>query len=215
MKFPKPKYFRGHTVTIYVQKSFEPYRGMDVMGAFEHAHQQVTRDVVYITLQTEEECREYEYVEEGYMNQVCGLVFSRDMGMVVLVEKKRPEWMAGMLNGVGGATKEGELRARTTMARKCLDETGLDVPLDDWQMLAEFVSPASKMRIVFFYTLADLPMEKPKNDEQIFFIPVGDTLPDNIVPDLSWLIPMAVARQNHRTYGPIQWDHVIAMGKPV
>jgi 8-oxo-dGTP pyrophosphatase MutT (NUDIX family) len=55
---------------------------------------------------------------------VAGFLFDPKGELVLLIEKKRPEWMAGKWNGVGGRIGAGETPLQA-MARKGEEETGL------------------------------------------------------------------------------------------
>ena len=50
-----------------------------------------------------------------FTEYVVGLLFSPDRNTVVLINKTKPDWQAGKLNGVGGKIEEGEspLNAKT------------------------------------------------------------------------------------------------------
>ena len=53
---------------------------------------------------------------------VLGFLFSADLERVVLVEKSKPAWQRGLLNGVGGAIEPGESPAGS-MDREFHEET--------------------------------------------------------------------------------------------
>ncbi len=58
----------------------------------------------------------------------CGLrrfLFSEDRRRVVLINKKRPEWQAGLQNGIGGKVLEGEIYLQA-MIREFKEETGFE-----------------------------------------------------------------------------------------
>ncbi len=44
-------------------------------------------------------------------NYVVGFLFSADMESVALIEKQKPEWQRGFLNGIGGKVEGGETPA--------------------------------------------------------------------------------------------------------
>lgn len=62
---------------------------------------------------------------------VLGFVFSRNHDKVVLIEKARPEWQAGRLNGVGGHIETDE-SPEQAMAREFREETLCEDTLD-WE----------------------------------------------------------------------------------
>src|SRR3990167_7537739 len=67
-------------------------------------------------------CLRRELAEECEMNYSVGFVFSMDKSRVLLIKKNKPEWQAGLLNGVGGKAEPQDRRARETMRRECMEE---------------------------------------------------------------------------------------------
>ena len=63
---------------------------------------------------------------------VVGFVITTDSNCVLLVEKKRPEWQSGRLNGVGGKIEQGE-SPQSCMFRECFEETNVAVKPTDWR----------------------------------------------------------------------------------
>jgi 8-oxo-dGTP diphosphatase len=116
----------------------------------------------------------------------CGFAFVNDF--VVLIQKNRPAWQAGKLNGVGGHVEDGEL-FHDAMVREFKEEAGLLVP--KWEHFATLTG--SNSRIAFFRTtLPSLDGIKTMTDEDILAVRHGD-LPDDVVPNLRWLVPMALS----------------------
>lgn len=64
---------------------------------------------------------------------VLGFAFSHTMRSVVLIEKLKPDWQAGKLNGVGGKIEPGE-NAYDAMAREFFEETGWAISYGDWHL---------------------------------------------------------------------------------
>lgn len=62
---------------------------------------------------------------------VLGFCFSHNHDKVVLIEKSRPDWQKGRLNGVGGHVEPGETCA-CAMAREFREEAGCEDTLD-WE----------------------------------------------------------------------------------
>lgn len=63
------------------------------------------------------------------MNYCLGFLTNPEANHVLLMEKHRPAWQAGRLNGIGGKP-EGDEASVQAMERECLEETGLEVA--DW-----------------------------------------------------------------------------------
>lgn len=61
----------------------------------------------------------------------CGFMFSKETREVALIEKKKPDWMARKLNGIGGKVQNNETPA-AAMVREFREETGLDTLESMW-----------------------------------------------------------------------------------
>ena len=66
---------------------------------------------------------------------VLGFLFTPDTKQVVLVRKKRPQNLAGKLNGVGGQLGPGE-NPRTGVSREFFEATGVAIAEQDWRPVA-------------------------------------------------------------------------------
>lgn len=62
---------------------------------------------------------------------VLGFAFSRDLKQVALIRKKRPEWQAGKLNGIGGKVNINEVPI-LAMVREFQEEACLQTDILDW-----------------------------------------------------------------------------------
>jgi 8-oxo-dGTP diphosphatase len=76
---------------------------------------------------------------------VCGFLFSADKKQVALIEKERPDWQKGYLNGIGGHIEKNEVPL-DTMIREFEEETGFKFV--GWELIcSELYDDA----IVYFY----------------------------------------------------------------
>lgn len=118
-----------------------------------------------------------------------GLVFNETKSKLLLVRKKTPKWMAGLLNGIGGNIELGEL-AKEAMIRECGEEIKLDI--HDWNRVCGLDLPEAYINV--FSTIANLDSAVVVALEEISEIVLVD--PDELdckdyMPNLNWLIPMA------------------------
>ena len=138
-------------------------------------------------------------VDKSY---VAGLAFSTDGGSVLLVEKLKPAWMRGLLNGIGGKVEPGEDGDRA-MVREFREETGIEV--SDWDLFVVLELP--RARVGFYRAFTDLvdwgfPQTATRvNDvgEPLRVCRLGypadcPRVPEPAMPNLAWLISMALDR---------------------
>ena len=124
---------------------------------------------------------------------VTGFLFSADLTQIVLIRKLAPAWQKGYFNGVGGKIEEGELSI-DAMSREFKEETGVFLPPKDWTCFAKIHRPKIYDLDVYF-AISDLAFEVrtiEKEDVSVFSL---QNLPDRIIPNLHWLIPLALDRQ--------------------
>jgi 8-oxo-dGTP diphosphatase len=113
---------------------------------------------------------------------VCGFYFAHN-GLVLLIEKKRPEWQRGKYNGIGGHIEPGEY-PHDAMAREFREETGLE-DVVSWHYM---LTLGGEYRSVdFFYAKGRVFIPTSTDEEFVWF----EELPRNIISNLAWLVPLA------------------------
>lgn len=142
---------------------------------------------------------------------VCGFMFDGDR--VLLIRKNRPDWQAGKLNGIGGKVEDGE-DMNIAMVREFYEETGITTKPEAWKEVAT-LSKIDRLGnddgwIVYFVAMkGDIHIATTMTDEALVIYP--HTLVSfhysELIPDLKWIIPMALLRVNstetsvYRIYG--------------
>lgn len=141
------------------------------------------------------------------INYVCGFLFSQlgeNVSMdVALVWKDKPTWQAGHLNGIGGKIKEDETPAEA-MSREFGEEVGIDIPT--WNC---FCVLHTRDAIIYFYTqMAEKPFVlEGQEGEEINWHDVSLIDPQACIPNLQWLIPMAMGGNHGLLDNP--WPYVV------
>lgn len=116
-----------------------------------------------------------------------GFAFDESLQEVTLIEKQRPEWQAGKLNGVGGKVEPRE-NPYLAMEREFEEETGVlhqnwkkfgYLHGEDWGVFL-FTTILTEDEI---YALESVTEEK-------IFVKTVDNL-SSTIPNLMWLVPMA------------------------
>jgi 8-oxo-dGTP diphosphatase len=129
---------------------------------------------------------------------VVGFMFNRDRSEVALIEKLRPAWQRGRLNGIGGHVKTDEPPAQA-MIREFLEETGYQSMGGDWQrvcvMLREgnFAFTCHVFR--FLSECADLRRVIDSLTDERVGIYSAQCLPSNVLSNVGWLIGMCLDTQ--------------------
>jgi 8-oxo-dGTP diphosphatase len=125
-------------------------------------------------------------------NYVAGFLFSEDRLHVALIEKNtanKPgqQWQHGLLNGIGGKIEEGETPS-DAIAREFSEEAGIQIA--SWEQFCVLVWRGRK--IYFFRAFGNLDGVKTMTDETVRRVSVGLISGYRIVPNLAWLVPMAL-----------------------
>ena len=136
---------------------------------------------------------------------VVGFLFTPDNQRVVLIEKHNPAWQRGLYNGVGGKIEAGETPLEA-MIREFEEEAGVKTQANDWRHIARILRPGDYDLSVFAGHSALALEAKTVERELIALLPV-DALPAKLMPNLKWLIPMALDEQLDIS-APIQFQEV-------
>jgi 8-oxo-dGTP diphosphatase len=135
---------------------------------------------------------------------VLGFAFDRNKELLVLIEKQKPEWQRGLLNGVGGKVDPEDESILHAMVREFKEETGVDTkeqmsdPLYGWHHFATMLFKDDIMggsaEVYCFRMFSNLVFKcETKEIEQIKFINLMDNdLSLKMINNLKVLIPMAM-----------------------
>ena len=128
---------------------------------------------------------------------VLGYAFNKDLDKVILINKNRPEWMAGKLNGVGGKIESGE-EAIDAMVREFEEETGIATKANDW-MVVTTLYKSLEFHISVFTTVTDKIFEGTSTtDEFISIYSVQDIhllgRRNALIYNVPWQIEMSLAQ---------------------
>ena len=123
------------------------------------------------------------------INYVLGFAFSIDLKNVLLIDKNRPAWQAGRLNGIGGHIEDKEL-AVDAMSREFKEECGIIIPANKWIFKCDMTGIDWMVRV--FYTLTnEIYNYKDQTDEKCIVCNTHD-LPIECLPNLRWLVPFCL-----------------------
>ena len=122
---------------------------------------------------------------------VLGFCFNAEKNRVVLMEKNRPDWQKGYLNGVGGKVEKGEIPV-CAMCREFGEETGVITYAKDWDLC--FDIKGYDYELLIFRVIHDKIHYNAKTitDEEIRHRDITRHVQDKWVYNLNWMIPMMV-----------------------
>ncbi|WP_425953301.1 NUDIX hydrolase [Ralstonia pseudosolanacearum] len=129
---------------------------------------------------------------------VLGLMFDDCRERVVLVQKARPEWQAGQLNGAGGKVEPGE-SPEQAMVREFSEEAGVETSPERWRRFARL--HGEHFDVIVFYMASDEAVSQVRTmtDEAIVVSPVDlNALRETGVSNLPWLVGCALDADLHR-----------------
>lgn len=119
---------------------------------------------------------------------VVGFMFNPTQDAVLLIRKTHPDWQKDRLNGVGGRIENGE-SAIEAMRREFLEEVGIEQA--NWEQFC-VLSDARQWQIHFFFAFGPIGKARALTDEAPEVHCVA-ALPIDTIPNLHWLIPMALS----------------------
>lgn len=122
-----------------------------------------------------------------FSEYVLGFLFVAGCSKVVLIRKDHPDWQRGKLNGLGGKIEPGESPAQA-MEREFFEESGKRVT--NWRAFVTMEFPAAT--VFCFAAEGDTLGIHSPTDEWVDIFQVH-TLPPHVIPNLPWLIPLALA----------------------
>lgn len=119
---------------------------------------------------------------------VVGFLFQDNK--VALIQKNRPDWQKGKLNGIGGHIENGET-PHDAMCREFHEEAGNYT--GKWECYCLMDYPEADVYV--FRLFGDYAIVS-KTDENVSWYLVND-LPRTVIPNLYWLIPLAHYDDNY------------------
>lgn len=129
------------------------------------------------------------------MDYVCGFLFNEDKTKVLLIEKNRPDWQKGLLNGIGGKINKDEFPEQA-MIREFEEETGLFI--DNWHRFAKIYNKEKTWCVYFYYAINKSMMNyKSITDEIVSHYNINDVQYLITISNIKMLIELALWNINN------------------
>lgn len=130
--------------------------------------------------------------------------FMTDGMRVALIEKNRPPWMSGKLNGIGGKLESFET-PELAMVREFGEETGL--LHKDWRHFCTLRTKNKDEESVIYFYSAFVPthvlsMLETRTDEPVRIVSIREPayeLHQRSLPNVPWLFAMALSMERGET----------------
>lgn len=143
-----------------------------------------------------------EMQESDSTKYVLGFMFDLKLQHVALIEKNRPAWQAGKLNGVGGKVEPNET-LEFAMVREFVEETGISTVPEGWNHFAELHGPDWKVA-VYCGQSDRIHQARATTDEKVVIAHVMNIQEMHTIANVRWLVPMAQDFLNYYIDSPQQ-----------
>ena len=105
-----------------------------------------------------------------------------------MILKQKPEWQNGKLNGIGGKIEPGEQPIQA-MRREFKEEAGAKIV--KWENFCNLNSSDGSWYVYFFCSFEPATITTMESEE-VGWYPVNKILELSTIPNLKWLIPLAI-----------------------
>ena len=130
------------------------------------------------------------------IDYVVGFLMNYTGTKVMLIKKERPSWQKGRMNGIGGKIELGETPL-LAMIREFQEETGVHVK--SWTEYCTLHGEEFNLHVFMAYaSIETLEQCTSMTDEEVMLIPIALMQHHSPLPNLKWLIPMALSMEHDR-----------------
>lgn len=125
---------------------------------------------------------------------VLGFAFNHDKTKLLLIKKNRPQWQAGLYNGIGGKIESFDQSPVAAMVREFKEECGLDTTCQQW-IEYTIVDNCFFHMTCFTTVLDDFEHYQSITDEIVYSVGLSDLIKNNFnncISNLPHLIDQAI-----------------------
>jgi 8-oxo-dGTP diphosphatase len=124
---------------------------------------------------------------------VNGFLFSEDKYFVALVIKQKPAWQNGKLNAIGGKIEPNEL-AKDAIIREFFEETGVTIE-SPWRQFC--VLTGDNFNLYNYVAFSNKIHDVKTMEKEVIVVHKVEALNFELtIPNLRWLIPMALDKDS-------------------
>jgi len=123
---------------------------------------------------------------------VLGFMFNKNETDVLLIEKQKPAWQRGKLNGIGGKVEFGEMNI-DAIIREFKEECGIEQR--GWKYIVSMYGD-DWLVDVFTCTTDQVFDFKQTEAEKVCLIPLNELDKYDTISNLYWLIPMCLDKND-------------------
>jgi 8-oxo-dGTP pyrophosphatase MutT (NUDIX family) len=123
---------------------------------------------------------------------VLGFAFDNNASRVVLIEKKKPEFLKDYWNGVGGKVEETDLDNHDAMVREFEEETGVHLP--DWVEMFVIDNEPNNYQMWVYHTFSDGIFNcRTTTDERVQIVELQHLDMYKLSANVRWFIEFALS----------------------
>lgn len=131
---------------------------------------------------------------------VAGFIFDLMGNRVLLIRKTKPAWQAGLYNGIGGKIEPGETPLQA-IKREIKEEVNLDI--NTWKHYCCLegdvcLDTGKGWKVHWFYTFTNKIANFKNNTDEIAEIFNVKLLPEDLIPNIPYLMHMALNWEKDR-----------------
>lgn len=137
-------------------------------------------------------------------NYVVGFAFNKEKTKLLLIKKTKPEWQAGLLNGIGGKIENYDSTPYHAMTREFFEESNIQTTKESWYLFGKLDSPYFELHcFAGFFDEEYLTTYENMTEETIELLNVEDLFNQQFsgcVSNLKWLVSIALDADLYRMY---------------
>lgn len=127
-----------------------------------------------------------------------GFIFDGEFEHVALMDKQRPDWQKGRLNGIGGKIEDGE-SSLACIVREVREESGLDTAEADWTRVSEMKGADFAVDVYGLCYPGNRDDVSTKTDEAVGWYAVA-SLPSNVLSNVPWLVHLCIDKLRNNKF---------------